>query len=52
MDITKISVGQNPPWDVHVIIEIPKGTSVVKYEIDKNSGKILSKLKTDFLNKD
>ena len=39
MDITKISTGPAPPWDVNVIIEIPKGsTDPVKYEIDKESG--------------
>jgi inorganic pyrophosphatase len=32
MDISKIPVGSNPPWDVNVIIE------VVKYEVDKVSG--------------
>jgi inorganic pyrophosphatase len=38
MDISKISIGKNVPWDVNVIIEIPCGGSPVKYEIDKNSG--------------
>lgn len=38
MDISKISVGENPPWDVNVIIEIPCGGDPVKYEIDKASG--------------
>jgi len=38
MDISKISVGENPPWDVNVIIEVPAGTEPVKYEIDKDSG--------------
>ncbi len=38
MDIQKISIGANPPWDVNVIIEIPFGGDPVKYEIDKESG--------------
>jgi inorganic pyrophosphatase len=38
MDISKISIGQNPPDDVNVIIEIPQGGHPVKYEIDKESG--------------
>lgn len=42
MDIAKLSVGPNPPWDVHVIIEIPQGsTDPVKYEFDKASGAIM-----------
>ena len=38
MDISKISVGKNPPWDVNVIIEVPLGGEPVKYEVDKDSG--------------
>jgi len=38
MDISKISIGQNPPYDINVIIEIPQGGIPVKYEIDKASG--------------
>lgn len=38
MDITKIPVGENAPWDVNVIIEVPAGTEPVKYELDKDSG--------------
>jgi inorganic pyrophosphatase len=38
MDISKISIGANAPWDVNVIIEIPSGGAPVKYEIDKDSG--------------
>ncbi len=38
MDITKISSGANPPWDLNAIIEIPQGGSPVKYELDKESG--------------
>jgi inorganic pyrophosphatase len=38
MDISKIAVGVNPPFDVNVIIENPMGGVPVKYELDKESG--------------
>jgi inorganic pyrophosphatase len=39
MDITRIGIGPAPPWDVHVLVEIPQGsTDPVKYEFDKESG--------------
>lgn len=38
MDITKIAVGKNPPWDLNVIVEIPQGGQPVKYEMEKESG--------------
>ena len=38
MDIKKIPVGDNPPWDVNVIIEVALGSDPVKYEFDKESG--------------
>lgn len=38
MDISKISMGKNPPDEVHVIIENTAGAAPVKYEIDKESG--------------
>jgi inorganic pyrophosphatase len=38
MDINKIPVGKNPPYDFNVIIEIPQGGYPVKYELDKESG--------------
>ncbi len=38
MDLKKISVGENPPWDVNVVIEVPLGGEPVKYELDKESG--------------
>ncbi|MBT4463220.1 MAG: inorganic pyrophosphatase, partial [Rhodospirillaceae bacterium] len=33
MDISKIAIGENAPYDVNVIIEIPMGGSPVKYEL-------------------
>ena len=38
MDLKQISVGKNPPKDIHAVIEIPLGGVPVKYEIDKKSG--------------
>jgi inorganic pyrophosphatase len=38
MDVSKISTGINPPYDVNVLIEIPQGGDPVKYELEKNSG--------------
>jgi len=38
MDISKIPIGTNPPYDVNVIVEIPIGGVPVKYELDKESG--------------
>ena len=38
MDISKIPVGDNPPYEVNVIIEIPLGGVPVKYEMDKDFG--------------
>ena len=38
MELAKIPVGRNPPWDINVIIEIPLGGDPVKYELDKESG--------------
>lgn len=40
MDLSKIAVGKNPPEEVNVIIEVPMGSSPVKYECDKDSGAI------------
>ncbi|MEO1100947.1 MAG: inorganic diphosphatase [Pseudomonadota bacterium] len=38
MDISKIAIGENPPDDLNVIIEVPLGGEPIKYEIDKPSG--------------
>ncbi len=38
MNISRIPVGDNPPYEVNVIIEIPLGGNPVKYEMDKDSG--------------
>ena len=38
MDVSKITIGRNPPAEVHAVIEIPVGGVPVKYELDKDSG--------------
>ena len=38
MDLSKIPIGDAPPYDVNAVIEIPQGGEPVKYEIDKDSG--------------
>jgi len=38
MDMSKIPVGENPPTDINVIIEVPLGGEPIKYEMDKESG--------------
>ena len=38
MDLSRIPVGDNPPHEVNVVIEIPQGGVPIKYEIDKASG--------------
>ncbi|MBX2883768.1 MAG: inorganic diphosphatase [Granulosicoccus sp.] len=41
MRIDAISIGQNPPDDINVIIEVPVGGEPVKYELDKESGTLM-----------
>ena len=41
MDLSKISTGVNPPYDLNAVIEIPQGGEPVKYEIDKDSGALM-----------
>ena len=38
MNIDKLPIGKNPPYDVNVFIEIPLGGVPVKYELDKDAG--------------
>ena len=38
MRIDAIPVGDNPPDDINVIIEVPVGGEPIKYEMDKASG--------------
>jgi inorganic pyrophosphatase len=41
MRIDAISIGQNPPYDINVIIEVPVGGEPIKYEMDKASGTLV-----------
>ena len=41
MDVSAISIGPNPPKDIHAVIEIPLGGAPVKYELDKTSGALM-----------
>lgn len=38
MDLSKLSVGKNPPHDINVLVEISQGGPPVKYEFDKEAG--------------
>lgn len=38
MRIDKIPIGNDPPSDVNVIVEVPVGGEPIKYELDKSSG--------------
>ncbi|MEM7404771.1 MAG: inorganic diphosphatase [Pseudomonadota bacterium] len=41
MRIEAIAVGENPPKDINVIIEVPVGGEPIKYELDKDSGTLV-----------
>jgi len=38
MRIDAIAIGENPPDDINVIIEVPLGGQPIKYELDKDAG--------------
>ena len=38
MRIDAIKIGNNPPEDINVLIEVPIGGEPIKYELDKESG--------------
>ncbi|GAB2506953.1 inorganic diphosphatase [Lysobacter humi (ex Lee et al. 2017)] len=40
MGLGSVPTGKNPPDEINVIIEIPKDSEPVKYEVDKESGAI------------
>jgi inorganic pyrophosphatase len=40
MALDDVPAGSNPPDEINVIIEIPKDSEPVKYEVDKESGAI------------
>ena len=41
MRIDAISIGNEPPEDVNVIIEVPVGGNPIKYELDKEAGTLV-----------
>jgi inorganic pyrophosphatase len=41
MRIEAIAVGNKPPHDVNVIIEVPLGGQPIKYELDKEAGTLV-----------
>jgi inorganic pyrophosphatase len=41
MRIDAISIGNNPPHDINVIIEVPIGGEPIKYEMDKAAGTLV-----------
>ena len=41
MDLSKVNIGQNAPYDVNVVIEVPLGGVPVKYELEKESGALV-----------
>lgn len=41
MRLEAIRVGNNPPEDINVIVEVPVGGEPIKYEIDKESGALV-----------
>src|SRR5210317_829277 len=38
MRIDAIAIGENPPEDINVIVEVPMGGQPIKYEMDKAAG--------------
>lgn len=40
MGLELVTSGKNPPEEINVVIEIPKDSEPVKYEVDKTSGAI------------
>ena len=41
MRLDAISIGENPPDDVNVIVEVPVGGQPIKYEMDKHAGTLV-----------
>jgi len=41
MRLEAIKVGENPPHDINVIVEVPIGGEPVKYEMDKDAGTLV-----------
>jgi len=41
MRLDAVSIGNNPPFDVNVVIEVPIGGEPIKYEMDKEAGALV-----------
>lgn len=41
MRIDAITIGDNPPEDINVLIEVPVGGQPIKYEMDKEAGTLV-----------
>ena len=41
MRIDAIAIGNNPPEDINVIVEVPVGGHPIKYEMDKEAGTLV-----------
>ena len=41
MRLDAIAIGENPPHDINVIVEVPVGGEPIKYEMDKASGTLV-----------
>lgn len=41
MRLDAIAIGNNPPHDINVVIEVPVGGEPIKYELDKASGTLV-----------
>ena len=41
MRLEAIKIGNNPPEDINVIVEVPYGGEPVKYEMDKEAGTVV-----------
>jgi hypothetical protein len=41
MRIEAIAIGNKPPEDVNVLVEVPIGGQPIKYELDKDSGTLV-----------
>lgn len=41
MRIDALKIGDNPPHDINVIVEVPVGGEPIKYEMDKASGTMM-----------
>jgi inorganic pyrophosphatase len=41
VNIDKIAVGPNPPYEINAIIEVPLRSDPIKYEFDESAGAIV-----------